>query len=624
MNSVKLFTYFGFFALAGIFYAFISWKSFTAGVLAIGIIVTGMSLFYILTETRKKINTLQKNFEIEEVKDEIARIKELSQEYEVIVSMIKETFSAIKEMAQELKPNFFAIPIISSEAQNVEDLTTFIKENVEKIYSKMKSLSQNLEGIRHLSEEVTETARSIDAMASRLNFLGVNAAIEAALTGEEDISTIAERIKEIPKEFEELAQSLTKLNARLVEASDSLGVALKKLSKLYNTIKSGCPELSRELKSEIKKLEEVNQKTSEAQKFLEEVSQKVSQIDKISPGTFPAIEVFAPGPAIFESKQPTLPKDLLIGLSGSNGIINCIVCLSLHAFKIDWLAIVFVPVVSTAFLLALTDVLSKFISKKLRSSRTRLSFINPSEITKIAEEIAGIAKSEEENLKNFKNSLETYKTQLNPIPIPASKKPVFVKNFVDLSRTLLNQLTPTQEILKNKFIEIQTMLENCLEKMPRLKDLIEEIIILSINMSVKVTHSTGRKRGFQLLSSAVKNVANNLKGLIDRSEAMLNSLKFSLEVFPPLLQDIEAFPETFNKNLEALEHSAREIITTLLGCVQTIEQNNSHIEQCKENIEKLFSAIGEIENLIDKLINITEELKRTCLHNAEKGLTLVT
>ena len=153
--------------------------------------------------------------------------------------------ASVEQTSATMSQTAAMIQATSTSTQQAHELANEANHATTDGLERVRDLVITMQGLEKSSEEISKIIKIIDDIAFQTNVLAVNAAVEAARTGDigrgfavvaEEVRNLAQRSAEAANSTAEIIQNNLLLSKRCVENSTEVGFALKTISQHNNEI----------------------------------------------------------------------------------------------------------------------------------------------------------------------------------------------------------------------------------------------------------------------------------------------------------------------------------------------------------------------------------------------------
>ena len=573
-----------------------------------------------------------------------ASISEISSATEEAKRSAQTIASAAEEAARSTEENRRVISVIGElvnkgleEAVNlqaiIQDLnkkTTALTEMIDRISKSMLSTSEKVgsttrtvEIIEKISGEIEDATGSILKVADRINLLALNAAIEAAKAGEhgKGFSVVAEEVRIMTelseKNTSQIREIISELTSGIKQSVDRIANLVEEGRKQVDEMKEVVNEfnaISQKMADLIIAVDDFIRLYREEMKALEELKASSEQVASAS------------------AEQSSASEEISRSVSE----------LSVAMDQINSAA------------------------EELRRMAVELRDA-PSIEGKVAEEIASAAEELSASVEQFSGSIDQVKEAVDQLSAAAEEQARSAEGMLNLARTMRSS---SDEVLKSAGEGLEAMkkasgafsggLESLRKSRRNLEELrkgldgnmnsiralrkkassmsrtigkIELIMVqtnmLSVNGFIESARSGEFGKGFEVVSSDIKNLALEGNEFIENLQKYLTDIDEQFDVFTQILtlssaetlSDMEVSDKALQMTSECVdivnhgvelfaetERGAKEILEKVDGVVSASEQIASAAEESARTTSELAKAIAQIEDAVKQIAQAIDEL----------------
>ncbi len=581
-----------------------------------------------------------------------ASISEISSATEEAKRSAQTIASAAEEAARSTEENRRVIAVIGDlvnkgmeEAINLQNIiqdlnkrTSSLTELIDRISRSMLSTSEKVgsttktvEIIEKISGEIEDATGSILKVADRINLLALNAAIEAAKAGDhgKGFSVVAEEVR-IMTELSE------KNTSQIREIISELTAGIKQsVERIANLVQEGKKQVD-EMKEVVKEFNAISQKMSDlitaVDEFIRLYREEMKALEELKASSEQVASASAEQSSASEEISRSV-SELSVAMDQINSA-----------------------------------------AEELRRMAVELKDA-PSIEGKVAEEIASAAEELSASVEQFSGSIDQVKEAVDQLSAAAEEQARSAEGMLNLAKTMK---TSSEEVLKSAGDGLEAMkraseafsgaldsLKNSRENLHNLREGLDENMnsirvlrkkvssmsrtigkielimvqtnMLSVNGFIESARSGEFGKGFEVVSSDIKNLALEGNEFIENLQRYLSDIDEQFDVFTQVLtissaetlSDMELSDKAIQMNSECLEvagqgvdlfteteKGAKDVLERVEGVVSASEQIAAAAEESARTTSELAQAIAQIEDAvrqiavaIDELAGIADELQ---------------
>jgi len=249
-----------------------------AGLLVLGLLVGGSSLFYFVV-TRSVVNPIKRivqgmNEGSDQVNDAAAQVagasQQLAESAVTQASSLEETSSALEQMAAMTRTN-------AETAQQASELSDQARLAAQGGDETMNQLNNAMTAINSSSSEISKIIKVIEEIAFQTNLLALNAAVEAARAGEhgKGFAVVADEVRNLAQRAAEAARETTGL------IDDSVNKT-KEGSGVAGEVGQALGEIVGDVAKVAELINGISKASQEQSQGVDQVNTAVSQMDKVT------------------------------------------------------------------------------------------------------------------------------------------------------------------------------------------------------------------------------------------------------------------------------------------------------------------------------------------------------
>ena len=252
-----------------------------------------------------------------------------------------------------------------------------------------------------------------------------------------------------------------------------------------------------------------------------------------------------------------------------------------------------------------TSMINKDISKKLKTQLSEIERVTSQISLKMESKADKIPKA----VTNQTAVVEETNRTVNGINANIEKILRSIILTENISKELFNIASNSKDIVKQSKDSIEKVSENTnyiSEVLENIREIVEESNFLSVNASIESSYSGEAGKGFSILASEIRDLANKSKERLDLSQERLKQMKLNINDSFNLTEDVTS-------HLLTIIDKSRNSVDMIEKISKLMYEHKLESSAILEGTDSLLKETQSIKDMTDKDYSESEKMQQTLM-----------